>query len=102
VHLQVGGVGGAAREPFRAAFRGSAYRDDVAHQTFDDLAAGLAAPWRGLAFLARRPATWPLALVPAVVASLLLALLGWLFIHVTLGWIAAFLVGRDALHSAAR
>lgn len=73
-----------------------------ARRAFEDFVAGLTAPWQGLAFLARRPATWPLALAPALVACALLVALGWLFIHVSLGWLAASVPGADVAHTAAR
>ena len=52
---------------------------------------GLAAPWLGLAFVVGRPAIWPLALVPAVLACILFVSSGWLFVHLSLGWLAAAL-----------
>ncbi|MGO8997634.1 MAG: EI24 domain-containing protein [Polyangiaceae bacterium] len=73
-----------------------------ARKTLDDFAAGLAAPWRGVSFLATRPATWRLAAVPALVACLLVLALGWGLIHLALGAVAAFVTGGGALHTAAR
>jgi CysZ protein len=60
-----------------------------ARRATGDFWTGLAAPWRGLAFLARRPPTWPLAIVPAFVACALFVLFAWLFIHASLRWVAA-------------
>jgi CysZ protein len=56
-----------------------------------DFGAGLLAPWRGLAFIARRPRAFALAVVPSLVASLLFVGLGWLFLHLSLSWVASLL-----------
>jgi CysZ protein len=54
---------------------------------------GVRAPFAGLAFLARTPACWPLALVPVVIATALSVVLGWTAVHflpdLVAGWIGA-------------
>ena len=59
----------------------------TARQSLEDVSVGLLAPWRALAFLARRPASWRLALVPAGIACAALVLLGALFVHFAFRWV---------------
>lgn len=65
--------------------------------TFTD---GLAAPWKGLAWLTRTPSTWGHALVPAALFTLLIAAGSWAGISVVEGWIAPHLA--EAATSASR
>lgn len=48
---------------------------------------GLGALFGGFSFIARRPAVWPLAAVPVVIALVLAGLLGAAFIALVTGWI---------------
>jgi CysZ protein len=69
---------------------------------FGDLWAGFAAPWRGLVFLGARPRTWALALVPALIASVLFVFFGWLLVRGSTGWIAALIPKGDAAQTTGR
>ena len=51
-------------------------------------AEGLAAPWQGLGWLMSTPSAWPLAIVPVVVFSALLAGGGYLGVHFVEAWLA--------------
>lgn len=51
-------------------------------------AEGLAAPWQGLGWLVSTPSAWPLAIVPVIVFSALVAGGGYLGVHVVEAWLA--------------
>lgn len=53
--------------------------------------AGIGALFSGLGFVAARPGTWPLALVPAVVATVLMGACGWLAIAYLPGLVASLI-----------
>jgi CysZ protein len=51
-------------------------------------AEGLAAPWKGLSWLMSTPSAWPLAIVPVIVFTALLAGGGWIGVHLVESWLA--------------
>ncbi len=58
-------------------------------------AEGLAAPWKGLGWLMSTPSAWPLAIVPVVVFTALVAGGGWLGVHFVESFLASRLTNAE-------
>lgn len=56
---------------------------------------GLAAPWKGLSWLVSTPSAWPLAIVPMIVFTALLAAGSWFGIHLVESWLAPRVVHAE-------